>query len=89
MKNDREGLFYRFLRWRQRNIKESTFVLIVSFFVGIGSATAAILLKQTIHFIQGILTSNLQEGANYWLLIYPVIGILLAGLFVKDRKSVV
>ena len=25
----------------------------------------------------------MQEGANYWLLIYPVIGILLAGLFVK------
>ena len=83
MKDDKGGRFYRFLLWRQKHVKEQTFVLIVSFLVGIGSATAAILLKQTIHFIQYFITSNLQSGANYWLLMYPVIGILLAGLFVK------
>lgn len=79
----KEGAFYRFLIWRQKHIKERTFILIISFIVGLASALAAILLKNTIHFIQGVLTSNLQDGANYWLLIYPVIGILLSGLFVK------
>jgi CIC family chloride channel protein len=83
MTGKKEGAFYRFLLWRQKHINERTFVLIVSFLVGIGSALAAILLKNTIHFIQRLFTSNLQEGANYWLLSYPVIGILLAGLFVK------
>jgi len=83
LKEEKEGWFYRFLLWRQKYIKERTFVLIVSFFVGLGAAIAAIILKNTIHFIQGLLTSNLQDGANYWLLIYPVVGILLAGLFVK------
>ncbi|MDR0572466.1 MAG: chloride channel protein [Tannerella sp.] len=83
MTEEKKGKFYKFLLWRQKYIKERTFVLIISFFVGIGSAVAAIVLKNTIHFIQHLLTSNLQEGANYWLLIYPVIGILLAGLFVK------
>ncbi|MDR3250146.1 MAG: chloride channel protein, partial [Tannerella sp.] len=77
------GWFYRFLMWREKHIKEQTFVLIISFFVGLCSALAAIILKNTIHLIQSLLTSNLQEGANYWLLIYPAIGILLAGLFVK------
>ena len=75
--------FYEILLWPQKHLKEHTFVSIVSFFVGIGSAMAAILLKTTIHFIQGIVTSNLQTGANWWLLAYPVLGILLSGLFVK------
>ncbi|MDR0742994.1 MAG: chloride channel protein [Tannerella sp.] len=83
MKEKKEGKFHKFLLWRQKYIKERTFILIISFIVGIGSALAAILLKNTIHFLQHLLTSDLQEGANYWLLIYPVIGILLSGLFVK------
>ncbi|MDR2679906.1 MAG: chloride channel protein [Tannerella sp.] len=83
MTEKKEGGFYRFLLWRQKHINERTFVLCVSFLVGIGSALAAIILKSTIHFIQRLFTSGLQEGANYWLLIYPVIGILLTGLFVK------
>ena len=77
------GILYKILLWRQKHLNERTFVLIISFFVGIISATAAILLKSTIHFIQHFVTENLQSGANYWLLIYPVIGVLLAGLFVK------
>ncbi|MDR1524633.1 MAG: chloride channel protein, partial [Tannerella sp.] len=83
MTGKKEGVFYRFLLWRQKHISERTFVLGVSFLVGLGSALAAIILKNTIHFIQGLFTSGLQEGANYWLLIYPVTGILLTGLFVK------
>jgi CIC family chloride channel protein len=83
MTEKKEGWFYRFLLWRQKYIHERTFVLIISFIVGLGAALAAIVLKSTIHFIQSLLTANLQEGANYWLLIYPVAGILLAGLFVK------
>jgi CIC family chloride channel protein len=83
VKEKEKGTFYKFLLWRQKHIKEQTFILIVSFLVGIGSAIAALILKSSIHFIQHLLTSNLQEGVNYWLLIYPAIGILLAGLFVK------
>ena len=81
MKDD--GLFDRFLIWRKGHIKDNHFVLIVSLLIGICTATAAILLKYLIHFIQHLLTANAQSGVNYWLLIYPVIGILLAGLFVR------
>jgi CIC family chloride channel protein len=83
MMEKKEGRFHKFLLWRQKHINERTFVLIISFMVGLGAALAAIILKSTIHFIQVLLTADLQEGANYWLLIYPVTGILMAGLFVK------
>lgn len=80
----KEGLFYKFLLWRDKNVQEKHFVLFLSFLVGICTAASAILLKQFIHFIQKILTQNMDVGqANYLYLVYPVIGILLAGLFVK------
>ena len=77
-----ENRFYRFLLWRERHIKERNFILFISFLVGIAAATAALLLKFLIHTIQQLLWANIREGANYWLLLYPIIGILLAGLFV-------
>ena len=78
------GWFYKFLLWRDNHIQEKHFILIVSFLVGICSAIAAIILKETIHFIQHLLTRNFNlDGANYLYLLYPVIGILLSGLFVK------
>ncbi|MDR1403876.1 MAG: chloride channel protein [Tannerellaceae bacterium] len=80
---NKEGVFFRFLLWRGKNIQEKHFVLFLSFLVGICTAASAILLKQLIHFIQKILTQDMDAGANYLFLLYPVIGILLAGLFVK------
>ncbi|MDH6534040.1 chloride channel protein [Parabacteroides sp. 52] len=81
---EQKSAFYKFLLWRDKHIKEKNFILILSFLVGILTSAAAILLKQLIHLIQNLLTGNFQvEGVNYLYLLYPVIGILLAGLFVK------
>ena len=76
--------FYRFLRWREANVPEKHFVLFVSFLVGLSAAVAATALKQMIHLVQLFLTRNMDiAGANYLYLLYPVVGILLAGLFVR------
>ncbi len=76
--------FDSFLSWRERHIKERTFILGISFLVGICTALAAILLKTGIHSIQHVLTGRIvDENANYLYLIYPIVGILLSGLFVK------
>ena len=76
--------FYKFLVWKDKHIQEKHFILIVSFLVGLCTATAALILKGLIHYIQHLLTGDFSEdGANYLYLLYPVIGILLAGLFVK------
>jgi CIC family chloride channel protein len=48
------------------------------------TAFAAILLKATIHGIKQLLTKPIDiSNANWLYLIYPIIGILLAGLFVQ------
>lgn len=75
----------RIILWREQNIKEKHFILVLSFFVGIFTATAAIVLKELIHLIQNFLTNNFDTtGANYLYLIYPVIGIFLTGLFIRN-----
>ena len=52
--------------------------------VGVLSALAAYALKIALHFIQTSLTKSfIVSGANYYYLILPIIGILLAGLYVK------
>ena len=74
----------RLVQWREQHIKERRFILMLSFVVGIGTALAALLLKQLIHWIQIFLTDHFDTTeANYLYLVYPVVGILLAGLFVR------
>lgn len=77
-------LYNNFLVWKTQNVKEKQMVLFVSFLIGILTALAALILKTLIHLIQHILTSNfLTEGANYMYLVFPAVGILIAGLYVK------
>ncbi len=74
----------RFILWRRRNISDRQFVMVLSFVVGIGCALAAYILKLLIAWIQTLLTQDfISSGANYLYLVYPVVGILLAGLFVR------
>jgi CIC family chloride channel protein len=72
--------FDRLLSWREKHIREKHFILILSLMIGIVTAFAAILLKSTIHAIKHLLT---EHAENWMYLIYPAIGILLTGLFVK------
>ena len=77
-------LMLRFVLWRQRHIKEKTFVLVLAFIVGICCGFAALLLKTLIHFISHVLTGQMNLiGGNYLYFIYPVIGILIAGWYVR------
>jgi len=81
---ERENAFDKFLAWRSRNIKEQHFIIFLSFLVGLLTSAAALLLKTLIHLIQYFLTHNFSEAnVNYLYLLYPVIGILIAGLYVK------
>lgn len=76
--------YNKFLIWRDSHIKERHFLLFVSFLVGILTALAAHVLKTAVHFFQEFLTHSFSEtGANYLYLLYPIVGILIAGLYVK------
>ena len=84
MKIDVHNWLQRFLAWREKNIKEKRFILVLSFLVGVFTALAALLLKLLIHWIQEFLTENFDTTeANYLYLVYPVVGIFLTGLFVR------
>lgn len=79
-----KSTFNSFIAWKSRNVKEQHFIIFLSFLVGILTSAAAFILKSIIHFIQHILTHNFVDThVNYLYLIYPIAGILIAGLFVK------
>ena len=44
MEKEKRSLFQRFLLWREKNIKEKQFILILSFLVGIFTAITALIL---------------------------------------------
>lgn len=74
----------KFLLWRDSHIKERHFLLFVCFLVGILTATAAYILKSAIHFFQFFLTENFsRNNFNFSYLLFPIVGILIAGLYVK------
>jgi len=78
------GWYLRMIAWRELHIKQRQFILILSFLVGIFSSIAAFLLKTAIHLIQTLLTENFSRtNVNYLYLIFPVVGIFLASLFVR------
>ena len=82
---DKKSLFQRLLSWREKKIKDKHFILILSFAVGIITALAASLLKFLIEYIKHFLTENFDTtGVNWLYLVYPVVGIFLTGLFIRN-----
>lgn len=66
------------------NRNHRTFILILSFVIGMLSAFAALILHALIRLIQHLLTSSFAATHENWLyLVFPVIGILLAALIVR------
>ena len=81
---DKKDWYLKMLAWRELHINQRQFILLLSFIVGFFAAIAAFLLKSTIHLIQRLLTENFSRSeVNYWYLVFPAIGILIASLFVR------
>ena len=83
MVNARDLIAY-LLRWRRRNLSDKNFVLLISFFVGVFTACAGLLLKWLIGQIEHLLTHEFSiTGANWLYLVYPVVGVWLTMLFIR------
>ena len=66
------------------DINQTRLVYFLSFVVGLLSAIAAALLKNTIHYTRIFLTEGItRESGGYLYLVYPITGMLLTLLFVK------
>ena len=80
-----KNLLDQFIEWREKHISQRQFILLLSFVVGVISSLAAYLLKHIIEFIQHLLTSGFESDTFNWLyLIYPVVGIFITGLFIRN-----
>ncbi len=83
--NDNLSFMERFIKWREKHISDKQFVLILSFCVGIFTAIAAYILKFLVEYIKEFLTENFDiTGVNWLYLVYPVVGILITGLFIRN-----
>lgn len=81
-----------FLRWKDANLNHRRFVILLSLIVGLLSGLAAVVLKNSVHFIHTWLTERV--AVDHWNILYfafPFTGILLSVLyirfFVKDNIS--
>lgn len=79
-----KSLLNKLVAWRIANISERNFLYILSLVVGLLSGLAAMILKNSIHFVAEKLTHWIEfDGFSYLYLVYPLIGIFLTVLFVK------
>lgn len=76
--------FRKIFQPRVEDIDQVKLVYILSMVVGLLSALAAVILKNSIHYTHKILTEGISGGsASYLYLAYPLAGMLLTMLFVK------
>lgn len=81
---NKKDWYINMLAWRESHIKPRHFLIILSFAIGILASIAANLLKSSIHLIQQFLTNSFaRQEVNFWYLVFPAVGILLASLFVR------
>ena len=80
----RDGWFVKMLLWREKHIKEKTFMVLLAIVVGIAAGLASVLLKFLITTISQFVTSGVQISHGNWLfIVVPVVGVLLSGLYVR------
>ncbi|MDE5627710.1 MAG: hypothetical protein K2I58_07110, partial [Candidatus Amulumruptor sp.] len=73
----REG-FLELVLWREKHIKERSFLIVLSIIVGVLGGVAALILRSLIYYISTFLTQFLSVTRSNWLyMVYPVVGILI------------
>jgi chloride channel protein, CIC family len=78
------SLIKRILIWRVRKIDDKKFIMFLSVIIGVVVGFAAVIIKNSVHLIQNLLTSGFgDQYHNYMYFAYPAIGILLVYIFTK------
>jgi len=80
----KKTLLLRFLVWRKENISQRNFILILSFIVGLGGGTVALILKTSVLYLHELLLKDKGfDEYNLLIFIYPFIGIALTFFFAR------
>src|SRR5210317_1843147 len=74
----------RFLLWRIKHISQRNFIMILSVIIGITAGLGAVVIKNGVHLIKDLLTSNIViDYQNYLFFVLPAIGTLIAILYIR------
>lgn len=72
----------KFKAWRVRHIPDGIFLVVLAAVIGTAAGFGAFVLKFTIGHVGGFLTHTFRtSGPNWWLLILPLVGILIAVIY--------
>ncbi len=70
--------------WVLKNLKTKHLRLMLSIIVGAGAGLTAVIMKNTVHYMQNFLTNDFaKEYHNYYFFIYPFIGLFLTYIFLS------
>lgn len=74
----------KFFAWRIKNIQHKHFVLFLSLIVGLLSGFAAVIIKNSVHFIQELIATGFTQNLhNYLYFVFPLIGLFLTYIIIK------
>lgn len=76
------SLLKQFLVWRAKHIKDRQFIYILSVVTGLLSGLAAVVIKNTVHLVEILLTEGISGVHSFLYFVYPLVGILLSVAFV-------
>ena len=80
----KKSLLARFLIWRLKHVSDRQFISFLGILIGITSGLAAVVIKNSVHFISSLLQGTFElEYANFLYMVYPAIGISIAVIFIK------
>ncbi len=80
MPSQKKTALHQFLVWRYRHISTKNLILMLSILVGFMAGLAAVLLKNTTHFIQVVLESDVISWQTSFYFIIPGIGLWMVYL---------
>lgn len=76
-------LITRILLWRKRTISDSKFMILLSIIAGTAGGLGAVIIKNSVRFIQEVLTKGFSdEYSQVMFIVYPAIGLLASSLLV-------
>jgi chloride channel protein, CIC family len=74
----------QFLSWRLRHITDKQFIWMLAIGAGLVSGLAAVVLKNTVHFIRmAVVEGVVMNYQPYWFFLFPLLGITLTILFIR------
>lgn len=78
------SIFVKCRRFLKKKMSYNAQVIVLSFFVGILGATAAIIVKNLMHFTVSTLNNIFPKAeVNYYYLAFPIIGIIFTVLYTR------